>query len=125
VIGIDLIKIDRMKRLMERFEERSLKRFLSDDEIALIKNSSTASGFWAAKEACSKALGTGIGSECGFHDIKILKDERGAPYILLKEHIVKKFSISDISLSITHDGDYAIAVVAIEHKRDSLKTLTF
>ncbi len=110
-----------MKRMMERFEKRSLKKFLNDEEIALVKNASTASGFWAAKEACSKALGTGIGSECSFHDIKVLKDKKGAPYILLSEHLINKFSISDISLSITHDGDYAIAVVAIEGKSSKPK----
>ncbi|NOQ31480.1 MAG: holo-ACP synthase [Helicobacteraceae bacterium] len=114
MIGIDLIKVERMKRLMERFNDKALQKFLNPSEIKLIKNHKTASGFWAAKEACSKALGTGIGSECSFHDIEISKTLKGAPVITLSEKIVKKFSIEDVSLSITHDGDYAIAVVAIQ-----------
>lgn len=114
MIGIDLIKLDRMKRSMERFETKFLQRFLSDDEILLVKNHKTAAGFWAAKEACSKALGTGIGKRCGFHDISISKTENGAPLLHLSDRLVQEFKITDTSLSITHDGDYAIAVVAIE-----------
>lgn len=114
MIGIDLIKTSRMEHLMERFGEKALLKFLSKDEISLVKNYKTAAGFWAVKEAVSKALGTGIGSECSFHDIKILKTSKGAPYILLKQDFIEKFKIQDTSISITHDGEYAIAVVAIE-----------
>jgi len=114
MIGIDLIKLDRMKNSVERFGDKFLQRFLSQDEILLIKNSKTAAGFWAAKEACSKALGTGIGKECGFHDIKISKTDRGAPQITLSQKLLESFKINSISVSITHDGDYAIAVVAIQ-----------
>ncbi|MCF6339980.1 MAG: holo-ACP synthase [Sulfurimonas sp.] len=114
MIGIDLIKISRMNRLIKRFGDKTLLKFLCNDEINLIKNYKTASGFWAAKEACSKALGIGIGAECGFHDITIYKTDKGAPMIKLSQKIVKNFNIKDISLSITHDGEYAIAVVAIE-----------
>lgn len=114
MIGIDLIKIDRMKRLMERFGDRGLHKFLSQNEIALVKNPRTAAGFWAAKEACAKALGCGISHECGFHDIMISKTSKGAPKISLNPKVSENFNIKETSLSITHDGDYAIAVVAIE-----------
>lgn len=114
MIGIDLIKIDRMKRFIERFGDRGLQKFLSSSEITLIKNPRSAAGFWAAKEACAKALGCGIGSECGFHDIVISKTPKGAPQISLNQKVSEYFKIRDLSISITHDGDYAIAVVAIE-----------
>jgi len=114
MIGIDLIKISRMDSFIEKFKDKALKKFLSSSEIELVKNYKTAAGFWAAKEACSKALGVGIGSECSFHDILIAKTPKGAPFITLSKHILKSYNISDISLSITHDGDYAVAVVAIE-----------
>lgn len=117
MIGIDLIKTSRMNRLIERFGEKALQKFLSKDEILLVKNYKTASGFWAAKEAFSKALGVGIGSECSFHDISLSKTKKGAPQIHLSSKILNKFNISDISVSITHDGEYAIAVVAIESAR--------
>lgn len=114
MIGVDLIKTSRMNRLMERFGEKALLKFLSHNEIKLVKNYKTAAGFWAVKEAVSKALGTGIGSECGFHDIEICKTSKGAPYIVLADSIIKKYKIQDTSISITHDGEYAIAVVALE-----------
>lgn len=114
MIGIDLIKTDRMKRLIERFGDRGLHKFLSDDEILLIKNFRNAAGFWAAKEACAKALGCGIGNDCGFHDIILSKSPKGAPLIDLSERVKTAFGITNLSVSITHDGDYAIAVVALE-----------
>lgn len=117
MIGIDLIKISRMEGMIERFGEKALQKFLSKDEIALVKNYKTAAGFWALKEATSKALGVGIGEVCGFHDIIIAKTPKGAPVVSLCERIVEDFDIIDTSASITHDGEYAIAVVALEQKR--------
>lgn len=111
MIGIDLIKIDRMKKLIEKYDTRFLEKFLSPEEVALVKNYRTAAGFWAAKEAASKALGCGIGAECGFHDITITKTAKGAPLLALSERVKKHFGIDASALSITHDGDYAIAVV--------------
>jgi holo-[acyl-carrier protein] synthase len=117
MIGIDLIRLDRMKRSIERFGDKFLQRYLSTEEILLIKNHKTAAGFWAAKEACSKALGTGIGKECSFHDIILSKTPKGAPQITLSTKLIQKHKIVDSSVSITHDGDYAIAVVAIETEK--------
>ena len=114
MIGIDLIKSSRMQGLMERFGDKALKRFLHHDEISLVKNYKTAAGFWAVKEACSKALGVGIGSECSFFDITISKTAKGAPKITLSKTLIERFNIKDTSVSITHDGEYAIAVVALE-----------
>jgi len=114
MIGIDLIKTSRMNRFMERFGDKALLKFLSQNEIKLVKNYKTASGFWAVKEACSKALGVGIGSECSFHDITISKSQKGAPLISLSQRLLEKYHILDTSVSITHDGEYAIAVVAIQ-----------
>ncbi len=114
MIGIDLVKISRIERMIKRFGRKGLKRFLSDEEVLHVKHPRSAAGFWAAKEACSKALGVGIGSQCGFHDICISKTSRGAPLLVLNERLIQQFHITDMSLSITHDGDYAIAVVVIE-----------
>ena len=114
MIGIDLIKTSRMDRLIKRFGEKALLKFLSENEITLVKNYKTAAGFWAVKEAVSKALGLGIGSECSFHDIIIFKTDKGAPKIKLASKIIQRFNIKDTSISITHDGEYAIAVAAIE-----------
>lgn len=116
MIGIDLIKTSRMECLIERFGDKALLRFLCETEISLVKNFKTAAGFWAIKEAFSKAIGTGIGAKCSFHDMKIYKDESGAPHLALAKHLVEKYKILDTSISITHDGEYAIAVVHLSVK---------
>lgn len=114
MIGVDLVNISRMSRFIERFGEKALLKFLSPDERKLVKNDTTASGFWASKEAVSKALGVGIGKECSFEDIVIYKTTKGAPKLKLSEKLNKNFNIKSTSLSIAHHGEYAIAVVAIE-----------
>jgi len=112
MIGIDITVISRIQKMIDRWGNKALKRFLSPKEIAFGKSTSSYAGFWAAKEAASKAIGTGIGKDCTFHDIKIKKLSSGQPVLKYKKHIRKKFNIKSTSLSITHDGGYAIAVVA-------------
>ncbi|MEA3554337.1 MAG: holo-ACP synthase [Campylobacterota bacterium] len=117
LIGIDIVVISRIEKMIERFGNKALKKFLDEDEILLVKKPSTAAGFWAAKEAASKSIGTGIGSICSFHDIKITKSNKNAPLLKYRKKIRKKFKIKSTSLSITHDGGFAIAVVANEVKK--------
>ncbi len=114
MIGVDIVVIERIRKARLRHGDRFLQKFLNEKEIALVKKIETAAGFWAAKEAVAKALGTGIGETLKFHDIHLGKDEKGAPYFTLPASIVKKFKIIDTSLSIAHDGGFAIAVAAIE-----------
>ena len=111
MVGIDITVISRIQKMIDKWGSKALKRFLSSKEIALGKSSSTYAGFWAAKEAASKAIGTGIGKDCSFHDIKIKKFSSGQPILKYKKKIRKKFNIKSTSLSITHDGGFAIAVV--------------
>lgn len=111
MIGIDITSIDRIKRMYEKFGIKAYEKFLNSKEIELIKKPETAAGFWAAKEAASKAIGTGIGVSCGFHDIKISKGKLGNPKIKYKKKVRKAFGIKDSHLSITHDAGFAIAVV--------------
>jgi holo-[acyl-carrier protein] synthase len=125
MVGIDIIKTSRMQLLIERFKQRGLEKFLCREEISLVKSYKTAAGFWAAKEAFSKALGSGIGATCSFHDIKIYKSEKGAPKIALSRRLIKEFAIIDAALSITHDGEYAIAVVNIETSAPTDKVKEF
>ncbi len=114
MIGIDLVKIDRVTAMIERHGEKALRRFLDAEEISLLRRPETAAGFWAAKEACAKALGCGIGAECGFHDIVLSKSGKGAPRLALSETVRARFGVTAASVSITHDGGFAIAVVALE-----------
>ncbi|AQW84053.1 holo-ACP synthase [Campylobacter pinnipediorum] len=114
MIGVDIISIDRISKLKERFRENFLRRFLSEHEISMAKNDASIAGLWAAKEAASKALGVGIGIECSFFDIIITKDKKNAPIIDFSDKVKKSFGIKNSVLSISHDGGFAIAVVVVQ-----------
>lgn len=117
MIGIDIVQISRVEKMITKWGKKYLARFLSKDEIKLGKNTSSYAGFWAAKEAASKAIGTGIGASCSFLDIRLTKTKLGQPIIKYKKHLRKKFNIKSSHLSITHDGGFAIAVVVNELKK--------
>ena len=112
-IGTDIIHISRIEKSLEKFGEKFKTKFLNDSEIQLAKKSESIAGFWAAKEAIAKALGCGIGAELSFHDIMIDKDHKGAPHFVLTKEAQDIHKIESSSLSISHDGGFAIAVVAI------------
>lgn len=116
MIGIDIVSIDRIAAAKARHGDLFLNKFLSISEIRLAKNDATLAGFWAAKEAISKALGCGIGAEFGFLDAQIYKDHKGAPKIKFSTKIEQNFKIKNSSLSITHDGGFAIAAVIIQRE---------
>jgi holo-[acyl-carrier protein] synthase len=115
-IGTDIIQIQRVEKLVKRYGIKFKQRFLSPKEIAVARRIETLAGFWAAKEAISKALGCGIGSQLRFHDIIIAKDHKGAPYFKLAKEAQKVHRIQECSLSISHDGGFAIAVAVITHE---------
>lgn len=112
MIGIDIVKISRIeKNLNSPIKDKFLAKILSKREISLTKgNSSSVAGFFAAKEAISKALGCGIGKELSFMDIELFKNEKNAPYFEIQKD---NFNTSNTSLSISHDGGFAIAVAVI------------
>jgi holo-[acyl-carrier protein] synthase len=115
-IGTDIVEINRIQKSIDKFGDRFLLRFLNYDEIQLTNKVESYAGYWAAKEAISKALGCGIGKELSFHDIHIYKTSKGVPCFKLSEHTQKNFNIQSSSLSISHDGGFAISVVAITQK---------
>jgi len=123
MIGIDIVSLKRFDKFLKKFPDKALQRFLNKDEISLVKTTQSAAGFFAAKEAVSKALGVGISKECSFFDIIIHKDEKNAPYFTLSKDIVDRYNITQTAISITHDGDFAIAVVQIESDVKSTKPL--
>ncbi len=115
-IGTDIVQISRIENSLNKFGERFKKRFLSPLEIERAKSIESLAGLWASKEAIAKALGCGIGKELAFCDIIIYKNNKGAPYFELTAQAQKIHQIEQSSLSISHDGGFAIAVVALTTK---------
>jgi holo-[acyl-carrier protein] synthase len=112
--GIDLIEIDRIQAVIARHGSRYLNRVFTPAEIELCGNrpESLAARF-AAKEAVTKALGSGIG-EITWQDVEILSDELKAPQLHLygaAEARAKMLGLTDWSVSLSHSLTHAIAMV--------------
>ncbi len=122
MIGIDMVKIERIEGLIDRFGQKGLKRFMNPQEMESFIKPRSIAGIWAAKEAIAKALGTGIGKELAFHDIVIRKDPKGAPLATLEPSKMERFGVRQIAISITHDGGFAIAVAFLERSSSSSKS---
>lgn len=114
-IGLDIIEIERIHQLrirQQRFPEKILTKteFESYQVVKESRKSEYLAGRFAAKEAFSKAMGTGIGKEISLQDMEIAVDDRGKPYF-------KKPFEKGVHLSITHSKQYAAAQVIIEQKK--------
>lgn len=105
-IGTDIAQISRIERAMQN--PRFVERVLSESERADAPDPISAAWLakrWAAKEAASKALGTGIGGQASFHDFVVSNDALGAPKLKAETHP------GQWDLSLSDDGDYACAFV--------------
>lgn len=119
--GIDLIEVARIQGSLDRFGERFVRRVLLPDEIAYCMNHKVPAPFvavrFAAKEAISKAFGTGIGAQLGWHDMEVRRKESGEPYVILHGGGGKLFAAraaKQILISLSHTQNYATAVAILE-----------
>ncbi len=120
-VGIDIIEVARIRDSFERFGERFLKRILRPEEISYcFSNKFPAphlAARFSAKEAISKAFGTGIGGQLGWQDMEIVRKETGAPYVVLHGGgvpLLERLGGRTIHLSLSHTEFYASAVAVIE-----------
>ena len=111
--GIDLVRTNRLAEVDPKIRERFLARFFTPAEQEQARgNFETLSGIFAAKEAVSKALGTGIG-KVAWQDIEILHEPSGEPLLYLHNYaneLAETKGLKQWSVSITHDGGMAAAV---------------
>lgn len=98
-IGVDIVEISRMEKSIKN--ERFLKKVFTEQEIEYCKSVQSFAGIFVAKEAYFKALGTGI--TYPITDVEVFHNENGKPYL----------NVNSTDLSISHDGNYAVAVVLI------------
>src|SRR3954470_18449705 len=86
-IGIDIIEVSRIAASYEKFGERFLSRILHPNEISYCLSHKVPGPFlaarFAAKEAISKAFGTGIGAQLGWQDMEVGRKEGGEPFVIL------------------------------------------
>ena len=112
-LGIDIIKVERIRGALARFGERFSRRVLTEAEQRYVRGRpETFAGRWAAKEAVSKVLGLGVRG-IGWRDIEVERMPTGQPAIRLHGRAAERadqLGMGRIAVSITHESDYAVAI---------------
>ncbi|GLT18177.1 holo-[acyl-carrier-protein] synthase [Vibrio zhanjiangensis] len=122
-IGTDITEIERIEKAFHRSGDSFARRVLTEQELEKFQTLKQQARFlakrFAAKEAASKALGTGIAQGVTFHDFTITNDQYGAPYLSLSGkafEIALAKQVAHIHLSISDERHYAVATVIYESK---------
>jgi holo-[acyl-carrier protein] synthase len=116
VTGVDMIEIPRLRRVVERWGERFLRRVYTAGELEYCRGHVPSLAVrWAAKEAVYKALSNGPDheSEISWREIEVLSAENGHPEILLHGVAAARAAalrVESWSLSLSHTHEYAVAV---------------
>ncbi len=119
--GIDIIEVHRIRASYEKFGDRFLNRILRPGEIAYCLLHRQPAPFlaarFAAKEAISKAFGTGIGKHLGWQDMEVGRKESGEPFVILHAgglELLKQRGGRTVHLSLSHTENYAAAMAVLE-----------
>ena len=120
-IGVDLVECARIEHSLERFGERFLKRVFTAGEIEYSQSmkypARHLAARFAAKEAASKAFGTGIGKSMGWKDIDVRRKESGEPYVVLEggaQKLAEERKVSKVLITLSHTEHHAMAVIVLE-----------
>ncbi len=121
-LGVDVMEVARIQQVLERHGQNFLDHVFTPSEQACAPESIAGAaayyaGRWSAKEAVSKALATGIGRECLWTDIEILREKCGRPTISLKGAglaSARRLGVTRWILSISHERNLACASVVAE-----------
>jgi holo-[acyl-carrier protein] synthase len=112
-LGIDIIKVARIRGMIERFGSRFGERVLTPSERRYVRDRpETLAGRWAAKEAVSKVLGLGVRG-IGWQEIEVERLPTGQPAVRLHgraEQRAEQLGMDRIALSISHESEYAVAI---------------
>jgi holo-[acyl-carrier protein] synthase len=112
-LGIDIVRVERIRRTLERFGTRFSRRVLTPGEQRYVRDRpETLAGRWAAKEAVSKVLGLGVRG-IGWRDIEVERLPTGQPAVRLHGRAARRaeqMGMARIALSISHEADYAVAI---------------
>lgn len=120
-VGIDIIEVGRIQASYEKFGDRFLKRILHDNEIAYCLSHKMPGPFlaarFAAKEAISKAFGTGIGTHLSWQDMEVARRPSGEPYVILHgngQKLLAERGGRVVLISLSHTQEHATAVAILE-----------
>ena len=119
-IGLDIVETKRIAESLERFGDRFLQRVFLEGEVAYARSMKFPhlhlAARFAAKEAISKAFGTGIGRELGWRDLEIVRAPGGAPSVRLHgraEAYAKSRGVTQVLVSLSHTAEYGAASAVV------------
>ena len=120
-IGVDLVECARIQHSIDRFGERFLHRVFTDGEVAYSMSMKVPARHlaarFAAKEAVSKAFGTGIGKAMGWRDIDVQKKASGEPFLAFSGpagELAKARGVTNALITLSHTDHLAIAFIVLE-----------
>ena len=120
-LGIDIIEVARIQASHKKFGERFLNRILHPNEISYCLSHTAPAPFlavrFAAKEAISKAFGTGIGAQLGWRDMEVGRRDSGEPYVILHGAglaLLQARGARAVLISLSHTQTYAAAVAVLD-----------
>jgi len=112
-IGTDIVEIERIKAIIEKHGDTFLQRIFLESEREygnqFAHPEAIFAGRFAAKEAVSKALGTGFSENLSMSDIEICNDLKGKPVVILSDKAKEHFNDPQLLISISHEKQYATA----------------
>jgi holo-[acyl-carrier protein] synthase len=115
-VGVDLTQMPRLRRVVARWDERFLQRVFTEQEIAYCRRRRDPiphfAARFAAKEATLKALGTGLSMGVNWRELEVRRERGQAPTMVLSGRcraIAEAKGGRRVLLSLSHDGDYAMA----------------
>ena len=120
-IGVDLVECARIQRAVDRFGDRFLHRVFTDREIEYSMSmkfpARHLAARFAAKEAVSKAFGTGIGKAMGWRDIDVRKKPSGEPFLVFSgpaQELATKRGVVSARITLSHTEHHAMACIVLE-----------
>ena len=120
-IGVDLVECSRIQNSLERFGDRFLRRVFTDGEIEYSMSmkfpARHLAARFAAKEAVSKAFGTGIGKAMGWRDIDVHKKASGEPFLVLAggaQELARQRGVAHALITLSHSDQHAVATIVLE-----------
>ena len=120
-IGVDLVESARIQHSLDRFGERFLHRVFTEGEIEYSQSmkfpARHLAARFAAKEAVSKAFGTGIGKAMGWKDIDVRKKPSGEPYVVLEggaKQLATDRGVTKVLITLSHTDNHAMAMIVLE-----------
>lgn len=118
-LGTDVVNVQRIARAIERYGNHFLEKIFTEAERTYCNSRANRAEHYAArfaaKEAFSKAIGTGWDSLFGWKDIGVVRDVNGKPTLVLDRHLASVWGVGyKLHLSLSHTSDVAMATVIIE-----------